>query len=66
MKKNLSPYAFSKSKNLEFLENLKKWFKFKFEIIYFYNVYGPGQIQKGNMATVIGILRNSILIKNPL
>ena len=33
--KNLSPYAFTKSKNLELLENLKKWFKFKFEVIYF-------------------------------
>ena len=45
--KNLSPYAFTKSKNLELLENLKKWFKFKFEVIYFYNVYGPNQIKKG-------------------
>ena len=53
--KNLSPYAFTKSKNLELLENLKKWFNFKFEIIYFYNVYGPNQISKGEMATVIGI-----------
>ena len=58
--KNLSPYAFSKSKNLEMLENLKKWFKMKFEIIYFYNVYGPRQIQKGEMATVIGIFENQI------
>ena len=56
--KNLSPYAFTKSKNLEFLENLKKWFNFKFEIIYFYNVYGPRQIENGNMATVIGIFEN--------
>ena len=53
--KNLSPYSFSKSKNLELLDNLKKWFDFKFEVIYFYNVYGPGQISKGKMATVIGI-----------
>ena len=53
--KNLSPYAFTKSKNIEMLENLKKWFKFKFEIIYFYNVYGDRQISKGEMATVIGI-----------
>ena len=37
------------------LENLKNWFNFKFEIIYFYNVYGPKQITKGRMATVIGI-----------
>ncbi len=53
--KNLSPYAFTKAKNLELLENLKKWFNFKFEVIYFYNVYGPNQIGKGKMATVIGI-----------
>ena len=33
--KNLSPYAFTKSKNLELLENLKKWFNFKYEVIYF-------------------------------
>ena len=39
--KNLSPYAFTKSKNLELLENFKKWFNLNYEIIYFYNVYGP-------------------------
>ncbi len=56
--KNLSPYAFTKSKNLELLENLKKWYNLKFEIIYFYNVYGPKQISKGNMATVVGIFED--------
>ena len=56
--KNLSPYAFTKSKNLELLENLRKWFGFKFEIIYFYNVYGPNQIKNGEMATVIGIFED--------
>tara|TARA_Y100000022_G_C13210879_1_gene357497 strand:+ start:239 stop:1120 length:882 start_codon:yes stop_codon:yes gene_type:complete len=64
--KNLSPYAFSKAKNLELLENLKKWFNFKFEIIYFYNVYGPKQISKGNMATVIGIFEEQYRRKKPL
>ena len=58
MDKNLSPYAFTKAKNLEMLENLKKWFKFKYEVIYFYNVYGPKQISSGKMATVIGIFEN--------
>tara|TARA_Y100000590_G_scaffold440794_1_gene566639 strand:- start:561 stop:1448 length:888 start_codon:yes stop_codon:yes gene_type:complete len=53
--RNLSPYAFTKSKNLELLDNLKKWFGFKYEVIYFYNVYGPRQICTGDMATVIGI-----------
>ena len=55
---NLSPYAFTKSKNLELLENLKKWFNLKYEIIYFYNVYGPKQIKTGSMATVIGIFEH--------
>ena len=64
--RNLSPYAFTKAKNLEMLENLKKWFNFKFEIIYFYNVYGPKQISKGNMATVIGIFENQYANKKPL
>ena len=56
--KNLSPYAFTKSKNLELLENLKKWFNFKYEVIYFYNVYGPHQICTGQMSTVIGIFES--------
>ena len=64
--KNLSPYAFSKAKNLELLENLKKWFGFNFEIIYFYNVYGPNQICKGDMATVIGIFEEQFKNKKPL
>jgi UDP-glucose 4-epimerase len=56
--KGLSPYAFTKSKNLELLENLKNWFNLKFEIVYFYNVYGKRQIEIGEMATVIGIFEN--------
>jgi len=64
--KNLSPYAFTKAKNLEMLENLKKWFNFKFEIIYFYNVYGPKQIKTGPMSTVIGIFEDQFKKKTPL
>tara|TARA_B100001250_G_C19712964_1_gene750063 strand:+ start:332 stop:1216 length:885 start_codon:yes stop_codon:yes gene_type:complete len=64
--KNLSPYAFTKAKNLELLENLKKWFGLKYEVIYFYNVYGPGQIEKGNMATVIGIFEYLYRNNKPL
>ena len=64
--KNLSPYAFTKSKNLELLENLRKWFNLKFEVIYFYNVYGPGQIKIGDMATVVGIFEDQYKKKKPL
>ena len=64
--KNLSPYAFTKSKNLELLENLKKWFNFKYEVIYFYNVYGPHQICRGEMSTVIGIFEDHYKRGKPL
>jgi len=64
--KNLSPYAFTKAKNLELLENLKKWFGFKYEIIYFYNVYGTKHICSGEMATVIGIFENLYKKQLPL
>ncbi len=64
--KNLSPYAFTKSKNLELLENLKKWYGFRFEVIYFYNVYGPKQITTGKMSTVIGIFEDAYKRKKPL
>jgi UDP-glucose 4-epimerase len=63
---NLSPYAFTKAKNLELLENLKKWFNFKYEVVYFYNVYGPKQICKGDMATVVGIFEEHFKNKEPL
>ena len=64
--KDLSPYAFSKARNLELLENLKNWFNFKYEIVYFYNVYGPNQICKGDMATVIGIFEDQYKNKKKL
>ena len=63
---NLSPYAFTKSKNLELLENFKKWFSFKYEVIYFYNVYGPNQIKTGTMSTVIGIFEDLYDKNKPL
>jgi len=63
---NLSPYAFTKANNLELLENFNKWFDLKYEVIYFYNVYGPRQICKGDMATVVGIFENCFLNKKLL
>lgn len=64
--KNLSPYAFFKANNLELIENLKKWFDLKAEIIFFYNVYGSNQIMNGEMATVIGIFEDQYTKNKPL
>ena len=38
----------------------------KYEVIYFYNVYGPNQICKGDMATVIGIFEDHYKKKKAL
>jgi len=63
---NLSPYAWSKSKNIELIKNYNKWFGLKYELVYFYNVYGPGQIMNTKMSAVIGIFENQYNNKKPL
>jgi UDP-glucose 4-epimerase len=63
---NLSPYSWSKSKNLELIKNFSKWFGLKYEIVFFYNVYGPGQIKKSNMSAVIGIFETLYENNRPL
>ena len=63
---SLSPYAFTKSKNLQLLHYLNHWFGLSYEALYFYNVYGPGHIQSGPMATVIGIFEKQYKEKKPL
>jgi UDP-glucose 4-epimerase len=52
---NLSPYAWTKSKIVELIKNYKEWYNLEYEICYFFNVYGPGQIMSGDYATVVGI-----------
>ncbi len=63
---NLSPYAWAKTKNIELIKNYSKWFGLKYELLFFYNVYGSGQIQTGPMSTVIGIFEKQFKKKIPL
>jgi UDP-glucose 4-epimerase len=63
---NLSPYAWAKSKMVELIKNYHDWFGLQYEICYFFNVYGPGQITKGDYATVIGIFERQLSEGNPL
>ncbi len=51
--KNSSPYAFTKMMNTELIKSFCDWFKIKYAITYFYNVYGQGEIKEGKYATVI-------------
>jgi len=63
---HLSPYSWSKSKNIEFIKNFSKWYNLKYEILYFYNVYGNNHIKNNRMAAVIGIFESQFLKKKPL
>jgi UDP-glucose 4-epimerase len=63
---HLSPYAYSKSVNMNLIMNLNKWYNLKYEIIYFYNVYGPKQIIDSKMSAVIAIFCKQFLNNNPL
>jgi len=63
---HLSPYAWSKQKNNELIKNYSKWFGLQYQIIYFFNVYGPLQILKGSMSAVIGIFINRFKNNKPL
>ena len=51
----LSPYAWTKTKNVELIKSYNEWFGLNYMITYFYNVYGPNQIKNHFMSAVIGI-----------
>ena len=63
---NLSPYAWMKSKVVELIKNYSEWFGLRYDITYFYNAYGPGQIRTGDYATVIGIFEDQYSKGEPL
>ena len=62
----LSPYAWTKAKNVELIKCYKEWYGLNYVIAYFYNVYGPNQIENHHMSAVIGIFQNQYLKGQPL
>jgi len=60
---NQSPYAFTKAKNTELVQNYSDWFGLDYAITYFYNVFGGREIRTGQYATVIGIFKNNYINK---
>lgn len=63
---NASPYAWSKSSNTQLVKNYAKWFGIDYVITYFYNVYGPREIQTGKYATLIALFKEKMKNKEPL
>ena len=62
----LSPYAWTKAKNVELIKCYKQWYGLNYVICNFYNVYGPRQIKNHYMSAVIGIFENQYLNNEPL
>ena len=61
-----TPYSFSKYVNTELVVNYCAWNDLDFCIAYFYNVYGPGEIDHGHFATVVGIFQRCFMSGKPL
>ena len=61
---NLSPYAWTKTHNINLLENLKKWFNLRYDLANFNNIYGPNQIKNSKMSSVVSIFQEQRKKKN--
>lgn len=64
--RNASPYAWSKATNTELVINYGNWYNIPYAITYFYNVYGPREIQTGKYATLIALFKEKIKNGEPL
>lgn len=63
---NTSPYSWSKSVNTELVKNYGEWYKLKYAITYFYNVYGKREISHGKYATLIALFKELTNQNKPL
>jgi UDP-glucose 4-epimerase len=61
-----SPYAWTKATNTELVKNYGVWFNVSYAITYFYNVYGPREIQIGKYATLIALFKEKMKNSEPL
>jgi len=58
--RSASPYAWTKATNTELVENYGLWYNVPYAITYFYNVYGPREIQTGKYATLIALFKEKM------
>jgi len=64
--RSASPYAWTKASNTELVKNYGTWFNVPYAITYFYNVYGPREIQTGKYATLIALFKEKMKNGEPL
>jgi UDP-glucose 4-epimerase len=48
-----NPYSFSKSVNVDLLNDYGRWYGLSYAICYFYNAFGPREVGEGPYATLI-------------
>jgi UDP-glucose 4-epimerase len=58
--RSASPYAWTKATNSELVMNYGTWYNIPYAITYFYNVYGPREIQTGKYATLIALFKEKM------
>ena len=58
--RSASPYAWTKATNTELVMNYATWYNVPYAITYFYNVYGPREIQTGKYATLIALFKEKM------
>ncbi|QOP46115.1 NAD-dependent epimerase/dehydratase family protein [Sulfurimonas paralvinellae] len=64
--RSASPYAWTKATNTELVMNYGNWFNVPYAITYFYNVYGPREIESGKYATLIALFKEKMKKGEPL
>jgi UDP-glucose 4-epimerase len=64
--RSASPYAWTKASNTELVMNYGTWFNVPYAITYFYNVYGPREIESGKYATLIALFKQRVKNGEPL
>ena len=64
--RSASPYAWTKATNTELVMNYGNWFNVPYAITYFYNLYGPSEIQTGKYATLIALFKEKMKNGEPL
>jgi UDP-glucose 4-epimerase len=64
--RSASPYAWTKATNTELVMNYGAWFNVPYAITYFYNVYGPREIESGKYATLIALFKEKMRKKELL
>ena len=64
--RSASPYAWTKASNTELVKNYGQWFNVPYAITYFYNVYGPREINTGKYATLIALFNEKMKNGDPL